>query len=74
MRPGDLIRVGRAHTLDADMRRLGFWGRHNGQAFFIDAGTPGMVVEVRGKIYLVTFGDRICWMDELTLEAFNEAR
>jgi hypothetical protein len=74
MKPGDLVRVARPYTLDADMRRLGFWGRQDGRALFIDTGTLGMVVHVRNRLYLVAFGDKVCSMDELALEPVDEAR
>jgi len=80
---GDLVRVihpWSAHVtlethaaLAAPDADGGFWGMKDGKEFFIKSGSLGTVLEDGRWRVLVTFGDRTCWLDDLSLERINEA-
>jgi hypothetical protein len=70
---GDLVRVIHPWSTHADGGDGGFWGMKDGKEFFIKSGSLGTVIVAEGFRVLVTFGDRTCWLDDLSLERIDEA-
>jgi hypothetical protein len=75
MNKGALVRVIDPSASSAFLGR-GWLGRIDGGVgtIFIEIGALGVVIDVGGgPSRLVTFGDRTCWLDSLSLETLNEA-
>jgi hypothetical protein len=80
MHKGALVRVIdrriRAGVRAAAPRRTAALGRIDGtvETIFIEWGALGVVIDVGGGASrLITFGDRTCWLDSLSLEVLSEA-
>ena len=67
MNPGDLVSV--THKGDViNPNPEGFWGRSDAGGVFVECGSHGIILNVIGRVLLVAFSDRVCWMDEGALE------
>ena len=82
MKPGDLVRVidpwirTEEESWGRDTTTRGWRGRIDGEVdtIFIEWGAIGVVIDADPSFsHLVTFGDRTCWLDALSLERINEA-